>query len=197
MSLPVITKDDVAAVLGKPFEDTAYDCHGVSLSLVRNMPELKTGRVARGWAFGVTGQHSWVVLGDPYDSTATIVDATLWSYTDDVDGVVVLPGWSKRYTPHGARGHIFNKGMPHSSGGEIIELSEEGKEYLTPRAWDFLKMFGPLDFLGWHQLAHAPVKGWPAKEIISAMWLTPGLSALCPIDVVGMVTDLNPAESYW
>jgi hypothetical protein len=51
------------------------------------------------------------------------------------------------------------------------------------------------DRQGWSVLAHAPVGGWPAGEIIDAMCES-GLDAVIPIDIVGMVTDRNPQGLY-
>ena len=65
-----------------PLDDWAGQCHAASLKLVRH-GDLGACRVARGACRGVLGQHSWVVLGDDcYDKLATIIDPTLWSYTD-------------------------------------------------------------------------------------------------------------------
>lgn len=44
---------------------------------------------------------------------------------------------------------------------------------------------------------HAPVGGWPSGEITKAVYQTEALSALIPIDRVGMHTDLNPEGLYW
>jgi hypothetical protein len=46
-------------------------------------------------------------------------------------------------------------------------------------------------------LANAPVEGWPAREILTAMAATPRLAACVPIDILGMVTDLNPKGLYF
>jgi hypothetical protein len=54
-----------------------------------------------------------------------------------------------------------------------------------------------LDIRGWHVLAHSPVRGWPAAEIIGAMYDTPRLKMIPPIDIVGMLTDKNPNGLYW
>ena len=42
-----------------------------------------------------------------------------------------------------------------------------------------------------------PVGGWPAGEIFEAMTHTKGLEALVPIDLLGMLTDLNPDGLDW
>lgn len=69
---------------------------------------------------------------------------------------------------------------------------------MSKLAREFLEMAAPqgLDRDGWHALAHAPVLGWPSDEIIAAMYRTPALKLLPPIDIVGMATDLNPGGLY-
>ncbi len=56
-------------------------------------------------------------------------------------------------------------------------------------------MLGPLDRRGWATLAHAPVEGWPAGEILGAM-CDSGMEAVVPIDIIGMLTDRNPSGLY-
>jgi hypothetical protein len=85
--------------------------------------------------------------------------------------------------------------MPSHHGGPGIELTPANP--LSTEAADFLDLLGPLDLRGWGEVAHLPVEGWPAGEIIAAMCDTPGLGALVPVDIQGMVTDRNPSGLYW
>jgi len=174
-------------------EDVAYNCHGVSLAIVR--AGLRPGaRVARGFAQGVIGQHSWVVLGDPYDENVPIIDATLWSYDPDVKGIWSGTAKENRHIPHGA-GHYFRGNPPQHHGGDTIYLHP--KTPLSDSARKFLRMIGaPFDAMGWMEVAHLPVEGWPSREIIEAMLDTPGIDVFVPIDIAGMVTDRNPGRLY-
>jgi hypothetical protein len=166
-----------------------HQCHAASLQMVLLVGE---GRVARGSCPGVPGQHSWVVLGgDCYDRRAPIIDPTLWSYDPRVDGIATGKASDRPHTPHGS-GSIFDWGKPGTYGGPTIELDVEW----SGDARRFLDLLGPLDRRGWADLAHAPVGGWPAREIITAMHGDDRLAALVPIDIVGMVTDLNPSGLY-
>lgn len=190
-----ISVKQVEEAWGRPFATTAHQCHAVSLAIVK-AKIVPNGRVARGAANGVGSQHSWVVAGDDvYDPTAWIVDATLWSYRDDVEGVVttfnIMGGW--RHTPHGY-GSIWDWGQPTAGGGKPIELTPHDE--LSRAARTFLDLLGPLDMQGWMQLAHAPMMGWPSSEIVAAMYDTEFLRALIPIDIVGMLTDRNPQGLY-
>jgi hypothetical protein len=181
-----------------------HQCHAASLTIVK--AQVYPGaRVARGTAKGVGGQHSWVVVppegGVDYGSSpvayhpnSQIIDPTLWSYDEQVTDVWVGPNL-KRHTPHGA-GSIWAWGRPYdtSRGKSVIELTP--KEPLSSRAVSFLEMVGPLDRNGWATLASAPVDGWPAGEILAAMDDTEPISALIPIDKLGMTTDRNPGGLY-
>ncbi len=171
----------------------AKRCHECSLAIVRSGLLPDNARVARGWCGSVDSQHSWVVLGNPYGENTPIIDGTLWSYTNQAPRLFFNPKGNLQYTPHGA-GSIWDYGRPDDRNGEVITLAG-----LSKTAKDFLDIAGPLglDYMGWSVLAHAPVGGWPAKEIISAMYDDDRLSALVPIDVVGMITDKNPDELYF
>lgn len=175
----------------------AHRCHEISVALIRSgeLTRLtgRPARVARGSTPGVLGQHSWVVLGDDcYDPEALIVDLTLWSYVPGEPVVHVGLAGARPHRPHGS-GSIFDSGMPYHHGGDTIHLSTQG---LDDSAKVFLGMVGPLDARGWMQLANSPVQGWPAKQIISAMYEEERLRALVPIDTVGMLTDHNPGGLY-
>jgi hypothetical protein len=189
---PNLTVADVEVILGKPLSEIGFSCHSVSLAIVKSGFYPKS-RVARGRCRGVPSQHSWVVIGtNCFSPTAQIVDATLWLYDRSVDQVWLGNASQGRHVSHGS-GSIWQYGMPSSSGGEVISLQVD----LSYEASAFLDLLGPLDYRGWAQLAHAPVGGWPAREIIEAMLDTPRVAALPPIDVVGMLTDRNPNGLYF
>lgn len=194
--IPGLSVAALERALGLPSADWAHQCHSVSLGLVRSglLDGLPGGRprVARGFAPGISSQHSWAVVGDPYDPDALVVDPTAWSY---VDAPVLLVGTagSLGYAPHGS-GSLFDAPMPCSQGGEAVAL--EPAAPLSGRARSFLTMLGPLDAAGWAMLASCPVAGWPAAEIVAAMDDTPRLRALVPVDRLGMLTDRNPQGLY-
>jgi hypothetical protein len=174
-----------------PLDGWAAQCHAASLQLVRS-GVLGPSRVARGSCRGVGGQHSWVVLGDDcYHPLAKIVDPTLWSYDKTVSGIWVGTA-NVRHQPHGA-GSIWNWGRPDAASEEPLELTPDRP--WSPEASAFLDLLGPLDQRGWVMLAHAPVEGWPAGEVIEAM-VNSGLGGYVPVDIIGMVTELNPNGLY-
>lgn len=186
------TIEEQAYKVLSPLVDWAHRCHEASLALV------KAGvgtRVARGTCRGVGGQHSWVVVGDNcYDPKAVIIDSTLWSYRDDVVGIWVGSAKKGWHQPHGA-GLIWDWGKPQTNGGKVFELDPEIK--LSDGAKAFLDLLGPLDMQGWCALlGHAPVGGWPSREIVAAAYRTKELKMLIPIDRVGMLTDVNPGGLY-
>lgn len=192
-----ITKvpDDVARLMERiGYTGTvALNCHVVSLAIVQS-GILPNARVARGHAVGVGfGQHSWVVVGNPYNPLNHIVDATLWSYDETVPGVWQGTQRDGVHMPHGY-GMFMQGERPYHHGEATIALTPQAP--LSRRAQTFLDALGPLDYRGWHQMAHLPVNGWPAAEVLTAMHQTPGLGALIPIDILGMVTDLNPGGLY-
>ena len=173
-------------------ERWAHDCHAASLALVRSGCLPGTARVARGSCRGAGGQHSWVVVdGDCYSSDARIVDPTLWSYDQSVHGVWIGSALEGRHVPHG-KGVITAAPMPHAHGGEVVEPPGG----LSIGARRFLQIIGPLDHQGWAMLANSPISGWPSREIITAMYHDDQLRPLVPVDIVGMLTDLNPGEMY-
>jgi hypothetical protein len=190
----VITKERIEEVLNCPFEETAYNCHGVSLALVKSGAPEFAGRVARGHARGVGGQHSWITHGNPYDPQVKITDATLWSYDPTVENVHIQYGWHTRYMPHGGRGTIWDFGPPPRPTGEIFEIDQSN---LSDFAKTFLALLGPLDAYGWIHLGNAPVWGWPAEEILTAVWESKDVRPLIPIDKIGMATKVNPHGMYW
>jgi len=180
------------------FSEFAQDCHSVSLALVRSGLLGKGGRrlrVARGSCHGVGGQHSWAVLGHPYQEEATIVDLTLWSYDSTQPRIWIGSMADGLHRPQGKE-WIFNTGKPYSRGGEPVILDEHE---MTEGARTFLEMIGPLDAPGWASLwTRTGMVGWPAKEILEAFIdQYPSLAPLVPIDIIGMVTDRNPQRLYW
>lgn len=171
----------------------AQNCHVVSLAIVKS--GLYPGaRVARGTCEGVGGQHSWVAVdGDPYNPHGRILDATLWSYDPTVPDIWTGTLNDLRHRPHGAGGFL-SAGMPYHHGGREVRLIVNRP--LSEDARDFLAILGPLDLKGWMQVAHLPVEGWPAREIIEAMLDTPQTAMLVPVDIAGMITDRNPGGAY-
>lgn len=193
MEPDAITVEDIEKLLGGDFETkTRHACHQVSLAIVK-AGWFDGARVARGFCEGVSSQHSWVAVGDPYDQDAPIIDATWWSYNAEVEPIYVgflSEGW---HHPHG-NASIFDWGKPEHGGGPDIELTPSFT--LSERAEDFLDLLGPLDRQGWAVLSSAPVLDWPAGEIFAAMDDTPQLKALLKVDILGMTTDRNPGGLY-
>ena len=194
--LPVL---DYEQAIGRSLTDWTRDCHGVSLALVRSgLVTEVTGhraRVARGYAAGVDSQHSWIVLGDDcYGATVPVLDLTLWSYLPKAPVVYTGMAGALPHRPHQSDS-IFAAGMPTNQGGPVVELTPS--KPLGLRAEGFLRILGPLDARGWSQLAHSPMQDWPSSDIVSAMYETKELTALIPIDIVGMLTEHNPGELYF
>lgn len=190
--------EQIATDIGWPFADWSHQCHAVSIQIVKH---YSIGRVARGACRGVGGQHSWITLGDPYDPDATIIDPTLWSYDPSVEGILVTTIAAGAHRPHGwANGRtIWQWGVPESEGGPTIDLTPD--KPLSREAEAFLKAcrsaVTTLDRRFWWSLTNqAPLAGWPAREIIEAMYHTDLLAAILPVDIVGMVTDINPGGVY-
>jgi hypothetical protein len=170
-TLPAQTRSErILAVLAGT-DTHVKDCHGASLKLVQSGIFGVKARVARGWCDGVAGQHSWVaVSGDCYDVKGEIVDPTLHQYRPDVDAVDWRGTISMPgwHRPHGF-GSLFDVARPYNHGGEVIELDPST---LSRSARTFLEVLGPLDAQGWIQ------------------------RAFIPIDIVGMLTDINPGGFY-
>lgn len=181
-------------VLGVPLKDFHHACHSGSLKVLRT-GIFGHGRVARGGCEGVMGQHSWIVLGgSPWSRDAVIVDPTLWSYQDAEPHLQFAMNSMRTHIPHGT-GSIWRYGHPDNcSPQQAVELT--WKEPPSKAALIFMGLLGPLDMHGWGTLAHYPVEGWPAGEIIGAIADTFG-EVIVPIDILGMTTDRNPGGLYW
>ena len=195
--MTAIAENRIIKALGGDLRPWAKRCHEASLQIIRSGCLPKVARVARGMHKAVQGQHSWIALGDPYSPRTKIVDATIWAYTaPSTPRVVIAPAYdlADDYQPKGA-GSIWDYGRPADRTGVEIKL----KCRLSESAKKFLKLAAPngLDYLGWSTLANSPVGGWPSKEIITAMAKDKRLRAFVPIDVIGMLTDLNPGKLYW
>lgn len=190
-----ITVHSISEKLGIPRERMTHQCHSISIAML-NAGMVPGGRVARGSARGVAGQHSWIVVGHPYDASAQIIDSTFWSYRHDVSDVWFGTLVSGLHHPHGWAS-IFDSPPPifRSDGGEEIRL-----DGLSNRAEGFLKLLrertGTLDIRTWMSLFNGPMLGWPSAEIIDRAWQNDTLRPLIPIDIVGMLTDHNPGGLY-
>jgi hypothetical protein len=197
---PRLSKNALVEAIGG-LEMWARQCHAASLALVRTGLLSNKARVARGFHRHIMGQHSWVVIGNPYLRSAKILDPTLWSYEGAPPALVVYRhGNAEDYFPKGAGKidltalNLHARSM--SRNAEVIRLDVG----MNKEARDFLAHITPprgMTFECWHALANAPIEGWPAKAIITAMAQHDRLKALVPIDVVGMLTDLNPGKLYW
>jgi hypothetical protein len=183
---------DVEKAVELPFEKWAGNCHSVSIRIVKSGLIEGPCRVARGGCKGVYCQHSWIILGKCcYREDAKIIDPTMWGYVEGVDGIWYGTMADGLHRPHGI-GTIWEWGMPQSEGGPAIELK------LPDMAEYFLSMIpGTRDKAFWQDLlSQAPVQGWPVKQVYEAAYEHPELSALIPLDKLGMVTDVNPGGLY-
>jgi hypothetical protein len=184
--------------VGEPASRWAARCHEMSLKIVRTgllgVPG-RDARVARGTAQGVTAQHSWIVLGGgPYDESAVVADPTIWSYQAADPYVHFAKNSMRTHRPHGT-GSIWEHGHPENCHPRLaVDLNWAEPPSLEARA--FLGVLGPLDQHGWIMLAHGPVQGWAAGEVVAAIADTFG-EAVVPIDILGMTTDRNPMGLYW
>jgi hypothetical protein len=184
----------IEQAVGSKAGSWAHNCHLVSLKLLRT-GLFGPGRIARGWAGIVTGQHSWVVLSeDVYDPAAIVIDPTIWSYAGQQPYVAVIEN-RKLHHPHGS-GDVFASPPPQRGTGPQILLSIDERT-LPVDARALLFAIGGLDRRGWMQFASGPMEGIPGMgEIIAAMLDTDELKAVVPIDIAGMLTDRNPNQLY-
>lgn len=184
----------LAGNIGIDPERVRFNCHVASTALVHSGLAGPDARVARGWAKGVTSQHSWVVVGSPYDQHAHIIDMTLWSYDPSVKGVWQGSLLDGVHSPHGI-GHFMEGNHPSHHGGPTIHLTPATP--LSRKATGWLRAVGaPFDFRGWMEVAQLPVEGWPSGEIIEALLDTEGLAAAVPWDIVGHLTNRDPNYFY-
>jgi hypothetical protein len=189
---------DFEKAIDLTFPCWAKQCHGVSLEIIKSGILGEPARVARGSCLGVGfHQHSWIVLGmDCYAEDAQIIDPTLWSYDETVEGIWYGTLRDKKHVPHGYGNVIFELSrLSPRSNGNIIKL--KGRMKLSKEANAFLDRVGPLDQQGWHALLHSPVMGWPSGEIIEAAYKMKELRAMIPIDIVGMLLLVNPGGLYF
>lgn len=186
-----------------PMEQRSKNCHATSIHIVASGVFGPEARVARGTHHAVVGQHSWVVIPGitrnervplVYDIHATVIDATLWSYDRHYDVIAVVENVLITWLPHGW-GNIWDYGPPRRMEVDSTDYSPR-LEGLSEEAADFLRRIGPLDVFGWMRLFSSPMMGWPSQEIITAAAQDPVLRPLIPIDIVGMLTDLNPGGLY-
>lgn len=188
--IPIETIEEAIHV---PRELWAHQCHKISLAIVQ-AGLVPGGRIARGTCQGVFGQHSWIIDGPRcYALDADIIDPTLWSYRPDVDGIWYGTYRDGLHRPHGWGNIWMDGGKPTRGDGEDIPFPRDG---LSSEAIAFLDLVEPLDHQGWCSLFTNPVGGWPAAELISRAYETPGFSACPPIDLVGMLTEHNPDGLY-
>lgn len=190
---------EIVEAVGGNLAQWAKNCHAVSMQFCRSKIAPEGARVARGYHKMIASQHSWVAFGDPYGLRTQILDLSIWSYVCPESPVIVtgfnydcLMHCGGEYLPKGY-GDIWGYGQPVVGDGERIR-----PKGLSDEAEHFLEIFFPdgLDVQGWHGLLNSPVGGWPAKDVFECAWKDDRLKALCPIDVVGMVTDLNPGGMY-
>lgn len=195
-SIPTV--EQVVEATAMPTSSWYHNCHAASLTLVRSGILPKSARVARGFATGVGSQHSWVVVGHPYDPKAPILDITRWSYIGEEPSV-----WSGSLTdgihvPHGY-GHLedWRQRPRPETYDSIVPPDPEAYADLSAEAKLFLAMVGSLDIKGWLWLMRQGMQGWPSEEIIVLMKKTPRLASFVPIDIEGMLTDRNPSNVYF
>ena len=200
--------EEVIREILDPLEKWYHRCHAASLEIVKHPSAPDIARVARGWLPGCKHQHSWVCLGDPYSLATTIIDPTIWSYMDNEGNQREIPNYdSSAHTPMIVQEMAKNlQHIPYCRGSIRAGAMPAGNPDnppialpgLSSEAQRFLNLINPegLDVDAWYSLLHAPVEDWPSGEIIAAAFRQPQLTALIPIDIVGMRTDLNPGGFY-
>lgn len=192
--------EEVAKAISIPLERWHGQCHTVSLAIVKKKL-FGPSRVARGTCEGVGSQHSWVVLsarpGSMYEKSTPLLDPTLWTYRDDVEGLFFGTCASKWHTPKGA-GDLWAFGCPQSPGGE--ELIP--KEPITGSATSFLRFLkttaGTLSYGFWMRFfSQCPMANPPIlRDLIDACYRDERIRGAIPVDIVGMLTDHNPSGLY-
>jgi hypothetical protein len=172
-----------------------HNCHGAALALVQSGLLPEGARVARGWAKGVRGQHSWAIVVSTatiYDGANTVVDITLHGYVPEAPRLYIAKAKAWPHRPHG-QGELRTLGPERT--GPRIDLDVD----LSTSAQRFLKMWAPrgLDIKGWMTLFNGPMQGWPSKELVAAGYQTKAVRVMIPLDIVGMLTDENPSSLYF
>lgn len=187
----------VEEAIHRPLTDFAHQCHAASVALVESglLQRYADGEpifVARGRARGIMSQHSWVTVGTPYDPT-TIVDLTMWSYNPCIDTVRILDGAdaSSHYVPHGLSGENASEALRDM----VLEMDPIHLDVSDPQAAAFLRG-RVLDVRAWMKLFSCNVSTYPARAIIEAAHRNDRLRALIPIDLVGMLTEINVGGAY-
>ena len=186
-----MTIESWAKAIKVPYTEWHNRCHEISLKIIRANLVGMTARIARGTAAEI-GVHSWISMGNPYAEGISYVDPTRWSWvTPDNPHIEVTSLEAGTHIPQG-HGNIWDYGRPPYPTGETVNLNWAE---LSSEAKSFLDIVGPLDLNGWRVLLNSPVGGWPSKEIITAADKDPRLSAYIPVDVIGMLTNLD--DNYW
>jgi len=186
--------DVVERAVGTPRELWKNRCHEISLALLKSDAFVGIdARMARGFSIQITSQHSWIVLGkDVFDRTALVVDPT-WSST-----VMNAPmiSYARNFRSHRPHGWGMLTEYPESGGGPEVEI--KGMTSETAEWVEFVRMTvdGPLDVRFWCRLFSGPLQGWPSRELVGLAAEMPELRFGIPVDVVGMLTDLNPNGLY-
>jgi hypothetical protein len=193
MVKPKLTVAKVEEAIGS-IEYFEHNCHGASLALVQSGLLPEGSRVARGFVQGVRGQHSWALVAPEmiYEPETYVVDITLWSYVPEAPRLYIAKAKHWPHRPHGfgrleylgpdPTDPIISLGVPISEGAKM-----------------FLQMYAPagLDRRAWMTLLNGPMQGWPSKEIVDAASKTRELAAMVPLDILGMLTDVNPSGLYF
>jgi hypothetical protein len=193
VSAPRLSISEIENAIG-PIQGFAHNCHGASLALVRSGLLPEGSRVARGFAKGVISQHSWALVAPDmiYDPQNYVVDITLWSYVPEVPRLYI----AKAAKSHIPKGQGMLRTMPDPAKvGPLVETDVE----LSKAAKSFLESWAPngMDMANWYHLLNGPMQGWPSKDIVTAAYHTKQLQAVIPIDIVGLLTDINPNGLYW
>jgi hypothetical protein len=81
--------------------------------------------------------------------------------------------------------------------GEGPDIPLDAYDRLGRAAQMYMDLVLPLDYKGWCNFAtHLGVLGWPAQQVVEAMYAQSNLRWALPIDLIGMVTDINPGGLY-
>lgn len=163
-------------------------------------------RVVTGTHGSFDSDHTWIVFDaaverpedvDIFDPYTEILDLSLWSHMHGINLVQLADSSGDLLWIPAGYGDIEYFGVPESNSiVDAVELTP--KRPFSHRASYFLtERVGLLDAKGWQQLAHAPLGGWPSREIITAMVQTPAVAPLIPTAIVSVATNLNPQGVSW